>query len=229
MDKSKIKHSFYLIFGLLLLTGLIIVFGMIYPIFLVYTYSLNFAIVIFLSIFGLSLFLIYYGIGGLRWNIRKDSNPETIRLPKNFYLNLGVYSLFLTILITWFNLIFFLFDFYAIHDDIGYVLTHMLIVVIIGVNFLFGMTSVLALRYHRKLTISTKKNSDEGKREKSDSGIFKLRKIQSRFLIGIFISMGITGAFTFLLYPDCYMGQMGFSDPAYNLPSGSHYNTAPWL
>ena len=226
MNKSKIKHIFYFSFGLALILGLAIIFGLIYPIFLVYSYSFNFALIIFLIILGISIFLIYYGIGGLKWNIRKDSNKESLRLPENFYLNIGIYALFFALFITWFNLLFFLFDFSAVHDDVGYVLTHMLVVFIIGGNILFFLTSFLALRYHKKLKISPSSNSDKSNRKRTNLEIFKIRRIQSICVIGVFISMGITGALTYFIFPECYWGEMGFSDPAYELPSGAHYNTA---
>ncbi|MFX1298707.1 MAG: pectate lyase, partial [Promethearchaeota archaeon] len=74
-----------------------------------------------------------------------------------------------------------------------------------------------------KLNSKNKSNKDNQRRNSLD--IFKLRKSQSFFLIGIFICTGITGGLTFFIAPDCYLGEMGFSDPAYNLPSGAHYNT----
>ncbi len=225
MNKSKIQHIFYLIFGLVLIIGMAIIYGLIYPILLVYSYSFNFAIIIFLIILGFSMFLIYYGIGGLKWNLRKGSNPESMKLSKNFYLNLGIYSLFFTLIITWFSLIFFLFDYISVHDDVGYLLTNILTAFFIGGDLLYLITSFLALKHHRKLKAAEKLKIEKNNRKSSKLEIFRIRKIQSFCLIGVCLSMGITGALTFIIFPDCYLGEMGFSDPAYDLPTGSHYNT----
>ncbi|MHA1294815.1 MAG: pectate lyase, partial [Promethearchaeota archaeon] len=220
------------------LSGLVIILSIIYSTFITYIFTFYFAMAISIIIFAVSIFLIKNGIFGLKCEKYKRDSNEIFEFSKKYYLILAIYQFLLMSILMFFISGYFIFDYIDVHDSIGYALSNITTALFFGSLILFGTTGYKAMRIYinkknnrkakdqHKLFQYKKKNAKNNNINSIRTDDFNvMRKFQAIGIVCILIISGLIGILTLIFSPDCYWGFMGFSEPAYDLPTGNHENS----
>ena len=212
MNRPKVKAQLFILFGCLILSflGYILYFVSSYVI--VYSFSLSLALTLSLIVFLYAMNFILHGALKLKdLQGKLKGKPE-----KKYFLYLsGLYLITLPFLI-YFLVLFSSVDFYANHDASGNGVTNLLLAFFYGSTSLFLFSAFKSLSYF----LAIQKNKTTPERDYT-----QFKRIQGVGFILILLGAGVIALLTHFIAPDGYWGIMGFSDPAYDLPSSPHYNS----
>jgi len=178
-------------------------------------------------LYAITGYFILHGIIGLKFEGNKTRKNKKFKLSDKAYLVYGISSLVIFSFVLFFSLLFFFsYEYIAIHDYFGYILTNIFTVVIIGALILYGFMGLKSIKFYKQIKSDTPPNREKRKKPIKDPyEYYSIKKLQILGLLAIIGTSGLVGLFTFIFFPECYWGTMGFSDPAYALPSGAHENS----
>lgn len=227
MNKHKNINYFYIILSIGLIVGFSILLSFLYSIVVVYPFSANIVMAISVILYSITSYFIIHGIVGLKFEGNKNRKNKEFKLNDKNYLILGISLILVCSFVLFYSLFFYLsYEFIAIHDYFGYTLTHIFTIIIIGALILYGLLGYKSIKCYKLIKSNTPPNQKNRKKPiKEPNEYFTLRKLQ---ILGVFViigASGLVGIVTMIFLPECYWGTIGFSDPAYTLPSGAHENT----
>lgn len=216
--KAKIQAFLFLSVGILFQIAIIIVFDLLWSKVVVYNYELYLFYAMMIILVSISVLLIVHGII-LTWASRGNEGVDVklARVPSKFYKWMGVIFLGLIVPVAFFGISFLLGNYSHLNDDMGLALSLFISIVLIGCNFYYGWIGYASIGMSRKSVSSRKSNILK---------YYSIRKVQKIGALLLIATAGVPSLLSFILFPQCnYYYHTGFSAPAYDVPTGAHYNT----